>query len=115
MMLVKARWNEKQTFRLIPISIECPYNEVIYDPNGKLLAIISKDKKEKPQMFPKFTDKGNIIPKAGDPPYVQERRMMETYYEYYLEDMQDIKDFVLLHTENITAKDLDTLLSNINL
>jgi hypothetical protein len=46
MMLITSAWGSKKTFKLIPISPECPYNEAIFDVDNKVLAVISKQKKE---------------------------------------------------------------------
>ena len=35
MMLVQSSWQEKQTFRMIPIADSCPYVECIMDPETK--------------------------------------------------------------------------------
>jgi hypothetical protein len=97
----RTDWYGNQTFRMLPVVKECPFNEVIYDPTTKVLAIISKEFKEKPNMFPKLNDRGEVvIKKTGtsstgvEPEYIQERKMMETYYEYYLDKIEDIKDFI---------------------
>jgi len=41
MMLVKSIWNEKPTFKMMPISDECPYVECIYDPDSSVFVVIS--------------------------------------------------------------------------
>jgi len=90
---------------MLPASEDCPFNEVIYDPNTGVLAVISRDKKDKPQMLPKLTEKGQVIPLkpvANDTQqrYVEERRILETYYEYYLDDKQDIQNFINMFALN---------------
>ena len=61
MMIYAAKWNDKQTFRLMPLDSTCPFNEAIYDPEQKVLAVISKDIKEKPMMMPRLNDRGDTI------------------------------------------------------
>lgn len=100
MIVYSTDWYGNQTFRMLPVVKECPFNEVIYDPTTKVLAIISKEFKEKPNMFPKLNDRGEVVIKKGttsadaEPEYIQERKMMQTYYEYYLDKIDDIKDFI---------------------
>ena len=99
MLIYSTDWYGSETFRMLPITEECPFNEVIFDPSTKVLAVISKDQKEKPQMMPKLNDKGQIIPlkvttENGQAKYVEERKMMDTYYEYYLDKTDDIKAFI---------------------
>jgi hypothetical protein len=99
MMIYSTDWYGSKSFRMMPITEDCPFNEVIFDPTTKVLAVISKDQKEKPQMMPKLNEKGQLIPlkvtvENGQPKYVEERRMMDTYYEYYLDQVDDIKAFI---------------------
>ena len=46
MMLVTSTWDREKTFKLIPVSPDSPYNEGIFDPENKVLAVISKEKKQ---------------------------------------------------------------------
>jgi|694.fasta_scaffold123764_2 hypothetical protein len=100
MLIYNTDWYGRNSFRMMPITNDCPFNEVIYDPNTGVLAVISRDHKEKPQMLPKLNDKGMPIPlklgsDAAQSRFVEERRMMDTYYEYYLDNKNDIRNFVL--------------------
>lgn len=106
MLVYSTDWYGRKSFRMLPMHEECPFNEVIFDPNTGVLAVISRDKKEKPQMLPKLTDKGMPIPlkassDATQPRFIEERRMMETYYEYYLDNQEDIERFVQLFAFNL--------------
>lgn len=51
-------------------------------------------------MLPKFNDKGDVQylkgPRDNGKSYAEERRLVDTYYEYYLEDKDDIIAFVEL-------------------
>jgi|694.fasta_scaffold00087_46 hypothetical protein len=93
MLVTTMEWNGTPTFRMIPINIDCPYVDVIFDPREKTLAVISSSVKEKPQMLPKLNDKGQLMQLRGND-YAQERRIMEAYYEYYIQDLTDIETFV---------------------
>lgn len=97
-MLIHSKWNQTKTFRLIPINGLCPYNEMIFDADDKVLVIISKDKKESFQMVPKFTDKGDLMQlKAARPngkDYAEERRVIESWYEYYVENPEDMRQLI---------------------
>lgn len=98
MMLIRSSWNQAKTFKLIPILEDCPYNEAIYDPEQKILAVISKMSKDTLQMVPKFNDKGDVLylksPRENGKSYAEERRTLDTWYEYYIEEPEDIKKFV---------------------
>ena len=104
MMAYKADWYGTETFRLIPTTLDCPYNEAIYDPNTKVLAIIGKTPMEKAVMLPKLNDKGLPTPVKGTDPkqqmFVEERRIMSTLSEYYLDNIDDITVFIQMFVTN---------------
>lgn len=97
MMIIASTWNNTKSFKLIPCSIIAPYNEVIYDPEAKVLVAISKEKIERPQMLPKIDDKGrNLVykDKENNSISAQTRVMMNAFYEHYIEDISDIVRFI---------------------
>jgi hypothetical protein len=103
MMLVQATWQDKQTFRLIPISDSCPYVECIFDPGTKVFVIISKIKRTSLQMLPKLDEYGQPI--AGSKGHREERHKLEVFQEFYIEDKIAVKD--LLHLFAVNAKTFD--------
>lgn len=111
MMLYKSGWGTDTqffpTFKMLPITNECPFNEVLFDPQSKVLAVVSKDKKQAYRLIPKLNDKGRPMTaiERGVPVEIQERKLMENFYEYYLEDVDDIKAFVNRFAVN--ANDFD--------
>lgn len=98
MLLTTSRWGEQPTFKMIPVALEAPFNEVIFDPEQKVLAIVGKEKKQTFHMLPKLDDKGRLMPltnkRVDGKDYAEERRLIETYYEYFVEDKQEIIDFI---------------------
>lgn len=98
MMLITSTWKEGKTFKMIPADIECPYVECIYDPAMKVLAVIGDIKKDIFHMMPKLDLNGDPearkTPGRDGVPYKQERRTIETFQEYYLEDRSDIEFFI---------------------
>jgi hypothetical protein len=110
MMLVTSSWGNDKTFKLLPISPECPYNECIFDATGKVLAIIGKEKKESFHMLPKLSDSGDVLHlKIGKRPngkyYSEERKMLATFYEYYVEKEEETKDFIKMFAINADTFD----------
>jgi hypothetical protein len=99
MMLVTGTWGSNKTFKMIPVTIESPYNEAIFDLDNKVLALIGKDKKQSMHMVPKLDDFGDMKPmKVGrrnnGKDYQEERKTLETYYEYYLDNPDDIETVI---------------------
>jgi hypothetical protein len=92
MMIVQATWQDKQTFRMIPLTESCPYVECLFDPESKVFVIISKTKKVTLHMLPKLDDYGQPI--AGSKGLKQERHKLEVFQEFYIEDKVAIKDLV---------------------
>ena len=103
MMLVKSTWQDKQTFRMIPISNNCPYVECILDPDSKVFVIISTTKKLSLHMLPKLDDYGQPI--AGNKGQRQERHKMEVFQEFYVEDKTAIEDLIKLFAVNSSKFD----------
>ena len=101
MMIVACTWQKKPSFKLVSLSKDCPYNEMMYDLDDKVLAIISKELKSKPHLIGKVNGKGQALQsydknKKGEKVAVPlyERVVMDMYYKYYIEGIKDIKALV---------------------
>lgn len=99
MLLVTGSWGNNKTFKMIPVTNECPYNEAIFDRDGKVLALIGKEKKQSFHMLPKLTDMGDVQTlkigrRANGKDFAEERKALETYYEYYIENPEEIEQVV---------------------
>lgn len=110
MMLVTSTWGSKKTFKLIPVTLECPYNEAIFDADNKVLAVISKEKKESLHMLAKLNEFGDpqtmkIGKRSNGKDYAEERKTLETFYEYYVENAQEVKDFINMFAINADSFD----------
>jgi hypothetical protein len=95
---------------MIPITKECPYNEVIFDVTTKVLAIISKESKESLHMLPKLNEQGDVArlkigKKENGKDYAEERKALVTFYEYYIEDRAEIEKFILHFAVNCSDFD----------
>lgn len=109
MMLVQSTWQEKQTFRMIPIADLCPYVECIMDPETKVFVVISKITKQSLHMLPRMDDNGDpMFTKSTRPngrQIKEERHKIEVFQEFYIEDKIAIKD--LIHLFAVNAKTFD--------
>lgn len=109
MMLVQATWNDQQTFRMIPIAESCPYVECIYDPSTKVFVIISKITKTTLHMLPRLDDNGDPSPLKSKRPngrlVKEERKTIETFQEFYIEDVTAMDEIIKLFA--INAKKFD--------
>ena len=99
MMLVTGTWGNTKTFKLIPISSQCPFLEGIFDRDSKVLALIGRDKKESMHFFPKLDENGDVKKlkmgrRQDGKDFAEERKSLETYYEYYVEEPTEIKAMV---------------------
>lgn len=99
-MAVHSTWGQKPTFRLIPITNDAVYSEGIYDPDSKVLILMSREIKQQFHMVQKLDDNGFPIPmkvgKAHPDGSVnkKERKQIETYNEHYLVNVSDIDLFM---------------------
>ena len=98
MMLVEATWQDKKTFRLIPIAETCPYVECIFDPETKVFVVISKIRKTALHMLPKLDDYGQQI--TGTKGIKQERHKIEVFQEFYVEDAAASEELIKIFAVN---------------
>ena len=108
MMLITSTWGSKKTFKMIPVEKDCPYNECIFDLDSKVLAIVGKDAKDSLHMVAKLNEWGDpVMMKIGKrqngKEYAEERKTLNTFYEYYVEQADEIKNLV-----NMIAVNADT-------
>lgn len=116
MMLITGAWGQKTTFKMIPVTSDCPYNEAIYDLDSKVLALVSKEKKQSMHMVAKLDDFGDVKPmkigrRTNGKDYAEERKVLETYYEYYLDNPEQIKHIINLIAINSDSFDIDKFLN----
>ena len=86
---------------MIPATNDAPYNEVIFDLESKVLAVIGKEKKESMHMVAKLNEWGDPVgmkigKRSNGKDYAEERKTLEAFYEYYIEDINEIESFVNL-------------------
>lgn len=100
----------------MPISNECPYSEGIYDPQSKVLVIMSKTTKESFHLLPKLDDNGDpIASKVKRPsgvPYREERKAIETFQEYYVPEKAEIINIVEMFAVNADTYDFKKFLED---
>ena len=99
MLALSNYWGESKSFKLIPITDDCPYTEVMYDTSTGLLAVISKIKKQVFHNVPKIDDNGDMMyvksgKRENGKPYKEERRTIDTFQEYYIIEESEIIDFI---------------------
>jgi hypothetical protein len=104
MLLVKSSWNEGETFRMIPVSKDCPYVECIFDPSTKVFVVISTITKTTLHMLPRLDDNGDPAPlktpRKNGRAVKEERKTIETFQEFYLEDKDAMNDLIKLFAVN---------------
>lgn len=104
MMLVESTWQDTKTFKMIPVSNDCPYVECIYDPSSKVFVLIGKTTKTSLHMLPKLDEYGKAV--SGNRGAKQERRSIDTFQEYYIEEEKDIKEITKMFAVNASKFDI---------
>ena len=110
MMLVNSTFRNAKSFTLIPVSMSSPYTEAMFDPTSGILAVISKVMKQSYHMVPKLNDDGEPIrlksPNQQTGKTVkEERRLVDTFSEFYLTDKADIDTFIHMFAVNAESFD----------
>ena len=65
MMLVNSVFVMQRSFKMIPITMDCPYVECIYSPHEDMFVVISKVMKQSYHFVPKIDDNGDQVPVKG--------------------------------------------------
>lgn len=89
------------SFKLIPIDLNSPYLECRFNIAEKILVVISKEKYSAMQMLIKLDDNGNPLMKPGKggkqmgvSPYQQERKFVESFYDYGVTQRSEVETLV---------------------
>ena len=112
MMLVGSSFRNAKSFTMIPVSNDSPYTEAMFDPTSGILAVISKVMKQSYHMVPKLDDDGNPMRlkapnKQTGKTVKEERRLVDTFSEFYLSDKKDIEDFINIFAINASSVDVE--------
>ena len=117
MLLISSTFLNEDSFKLIPLTQDCPYLEVVYSPSLTILAIVSKTMTEKFSMVPRLDDNGNPQRVAGHAanaqnPYKEQRITTSMPYEYKLLAYEEQKDFIKMFAINAETFDYEKFLRN---
>jgi hypothetical protein len=115
MMLVTSTWGSSKTFKMIPVTQDCVFNEAIFDLDSKVLALISKEKKQSLHMVAKVNEWGDVVPmkigkRSNGKDYAEERKTLETFYEYYVENLEEIKEIIKMLAVNAESFDITSFI-----
>lgn len=98
MLAINSVWGNNKTFRMFPVDSSCPYTECIYDPETKILVVISKLNKQSYHMLPVLDEHGDEVPakkpRRNGKAIKEERRLVDTYQEYYVIVNEEIYAFL---------------------
>lgn len=97
MMLIREMWNGAPSFKMIPLSNDCPYIEAAYDSQAQQLIVRHRDKLPVFQLFERLDENGSPIP-------VQGKKIPEGHSPYKLQRIQFDGNvtFKISHVEDIT-------------
>lgn len=114
MLLVSSTWANEPTFKMIPINVACPFNEAIYDPSSRALALVGKEKKQTLHMLPKLTDTGDVQrlkmqKRENGKEFAEQRVTLDTFYEYFIEDKSEIESFIKSFASNADTYDYQSI------
>ena len=119
MLLVTSAWQGRKAFKLMPITNDCPFTEGIYEPEGKILIMMSKETKETVHMLPRLDENGDPVmtkaPRKNGKTFKEQRVHIDTYTEHYILEKSEIIDLIKrvavnADTFNYTGHLDDTLL-----
>ncbi|MEI6887472.1 MAG: hypothetical protein WCK31_04535 [bacterium] len=98
MLLITAEWNERNSFKMIPMTKECPFSEGIFDINTKVLAMMSYQSKDSVHLLPRLDDDGELVTakkqRQNGKRYKEQRVTLDTFVEYYVSIPEEIIDII---------------------
>lgn len=117
MLLIHAKWQGVPTFKMIPISKDCPYTECLFDPSSKIFVIVGKDKKTGLHLMPKLNEFGDpetckTGPRPNGQTVKEQRITLETWQEYYVEDREDAISIIDMFSVNAAKFDYRKFFDN---
>ena len=118
MHLFTSSWGNVETFKMMPITQDAPFAEVIYDPSTTLLVVVSKIQKHNFHFVPKLDDDGNIIAakrtNMNGRTYKEQRVAMPVLQEYYIEKREEQIQFVEMFADNAGYYDFKSYLRDLS-
>ena len=103
----------EKSFKMIPITNDCPYVECMYSAKDNVMAVITKTMKQSYHMVPKLDDNGDPIKTKNKRPngkeYKEERRLVDTFSEFYLLTPEEINGFIESFAVNAKTFDYKSL------
>jgi archaellum component FlaF (FlaF/FlaG flagellin family) len=124
MLLVTVPYTPTEnSFRMIPATKDCPYVDVVYWKDKKVLEITSIIKRSEYAMFAKLDDNGDAEPRKSAKTledgqkitHKQERRIAEVNTKYYIINKDEIDAFVAQVAINSDTVDYKQYLNDTNL
>lgn len=111
MLLVSAQWsNEIPTFKLVPLTQDCPFIEMIYAPEHKSLAMINKEKKGQFKFIPQIDQNGDVMRtkngvRQSGTNVKEERKLVEVNYEHYIINEKEQEEVIRMFAINADSFD----------
>jgi hypothetical protein len=88
----------ERAFKMIPITLDCPFVECMYSAKDNVMAVITRTMKQSYHMVPKLDDNGDPIKTKNKRPngkeFKEERRLVDTFSEFYLLTPEEINGFI---------------------
>lgn len=115
MLLYTSIWKEQQTFKMLPVTNDCPFLEVIYDTESKQLAVVGSKLKKGFTYMDKLDNNGHKTLISGYEglkkkyptqeiyPYKRERTEIDVVNEYYIKEESEQIEFINRFCENADA------------
>lgn len=107
MLLITTFWQDYETFKLMPITDDCPFIEVIYERHTEMMIVLNKHFKDNFHMVPKLTDTGDAEHMKPNQPqrnngkgFKEKREKLQTYTEYFMIDKDEQAAFIAMFAVN---------------
>jgi hypothetical protein len=118
MLLITTFWQDYETFKLMPISSNCPFIEVIYERHTEMLIVLNKHFKDNFHMVPKLNDNGDAEPlkpgsqpRRNGKPFKEKREKLQTYQDYFMINKEEQVAFIKMMAANAEEFDYEKFMT----
>lgn len=118
MFLYTSYWGDQKTFKLMPITEDCPFTEAIYHPAATLLVVIGRQHKQNFETVPRLDDNGDAVSVGkGTRPNgknIREQRILiDVLHEYFIIEQDEQINFIDQFAVNAADYDYKKYLPNL--
>ena len=106
MRLYTTMFGNIPTFGMMPITLDCPFSEVIWDREFKRLVVVSKEKRDTFKMIPVLDGDGQEKVNRATGKTLKERKLIPLSVEFSIFSEKEVTEFINIFATNTEEYDI---------